>query len=100
GCALGAGDHLQHLRAFALRARPGGLGAWGLGGLGFLLGFGRLGLALGGLLARGRALLLGGNLLRGGLLRRALRALCRHGGGVVGGFGFCVLHIGSGYPFL
>src|ERR1035438_7406685 len=58
--------------------------------------------ALGALLGFGRALLLAGTLLRGGLLRRDLRALCRNGGGFVGGFvvRFCVVHGCVGYPFL
>src|ERR1019366_3125329 len=50
----------------------------------------------GTLLALGRALLLAGSLLRGGLLRRDGRALFRNGGGF-GGVGFCVLH--GAYPF-
>src|ERR1019366_8174783 len=50
----------------------------------------------------GRALLLAGTLLRGGLLRRDGRALCRNGGGCVGGFvvRFFVVHGCVGYPFL
>ena len=40
----------------------------------------------------GRALLLGGTLLRGGLLRRDVRALFRNGGGLGGFGGFVVLH--------
>jgi len=84
-------------------ARRGGLLAGGFGGLlaglGFLLRRGGLGLtALGGFPAFGRALLLAGALLRGGLLRRALRALCRNGGGYV--VGFCVRHVCFGHPFL
>jgi hypothetical protein len=37
------------------------------------------------------------SLLRGGLLRRDLRALFRNGGGFGGGGSFCVLH--GVYPF-
>jgi hypothetical protein len=37
-------------------------------------------------------------LLRGGLLRRDVRALCRNGGGLFGGGGFCGRH-GDVGPF-
>ena len=46
--------------------------------------FGLLGGFLRALLGLGRALLLAGSLLRGGLLRRDLRALFRNGGGFGG----------------
>ncbi len=67
-----------------------GLGGGLLAGLGFFLRRGGLGAFLG----FGRALLLVGTLLRGGLLRRAVRALFRSGGGFVGCFyvghlGYC-----------
>jgi hypothetical protein len=60
------------------------------GWLGFLLrpGFGFA--ALGGCLARGRALPAGGSILRGGPLRRGVGALFRNRGGCVG---FCVGHV-------
>jgi hypothetical protein len=55
---------------------------------------GGLGLAgLGGFLALGRGLLPGGGFLRGGLLRRNVRALVPNGGGFVGGGSFYVLHL-------
>ena len=103
--ALRAGDHVQDLRALALGTRDGSLLGGGLaGGLGGLLaalraclgcllrrgglGFGSLLGAVGGFLALGRALLLAGGFLGGGLVRRDVRALCRNGGGFVGGVGF------------
>src|ERR1035437_9951524 len=69
-------------------------------GLGLLLrrGLGLLGGFLRALVGLGRVLLLAGSLLRGGLLRRDLRALFRNGGGFGGVGGFCVLH-GGVYPF-
>ena len=56
------------------------------GGLRVLLGGG----LAGGLLGLGRALLLAGLALRGGLLRRGGRALFRNGGGFGGRGGVCV----------
>ncbi len=88
GGTLGAGDHPQNLRAFAFGTRGGGL-AGGLGGLGFGAPLGTLGAFLG----LWRAFLLAGALLRGGLLRCNVRALCRNGGGFVGSRCFCGHHV-------
>src|ERR1017187_3238507 len=95
--ALEHGDHLGGLAALAGTLSLGLRGPLGdFGGFlarGRLLGLGgrvSLGLAaLGAFLAFGRGLLGAGTLLQGGLLRRNVRALCRNGGGVFGGF--CVL---------
>ena len=92
-------DHRQDFRALAFGARHRGLG--GFGGLparlGFLLQRGLSFSALSGFLAPGRALLLAGLFLQGGLLRRDVRALFRNGSGCVG---FCVGHVHSLCPFL
>lgn len=95
--ALHPPDHFQNFRSLALRTGSGGLGARALrgrlGGFRILLRRGSLGFATrGGFRALGRAPLLAGTFLRGALLRRAVRALSRHGGGCVG---FFVSHIGQ-----
>jgi hypothetical protein len=102
---LRPGDYLKDLRALAGGTRcpgtafgPGGIfvglcpyiGLLWCGGFGFRLG------TLGGFLGLEGALLLAGGLLRVGLLRRDVRALCRNGG-VVGSVGFCGRHL-CGYP--
>jgi hypothetical protein len=97
GRSLGPADQRQYFRALALGAWCAGFFDAGglshlLAGRGFLLGRGLRFSTLGGVLALGRALLLAGTLLQGGLLRRDCRALFRNGGGCGGGF--CVLHCG------
>jgi hypothetical protein len=94
---LGAGDHLQDLRALALGAGEGGL-AFAIAGLlaGLPARFGsflrRSGLGFGSLLGTVGS-------FGWGLLRRVVRALCGNGGGFVSSVGFRGYHV-PGYLFL
>src|ERR1039458_3401697 len=97
--AVGAPEQVENLGGLAARSDTVSLQLRGLLGRRRFLGRRGLGLAAFSLFrAFGRTVLWAGSLLRGGLLRRDVRALCRNSGGFGVGCGFYIRHRGA-LPF-